>query len=144
MPFKSEPQVWSEYLWTHILSYIFVCFCVINGIIYKLGSAYLCLWWKVQSVFKKGAGAHLISLISWCVVWLFSPFFFASKHMLCGNSLAVQWLGLHTFTIEGVGSISGWGTKVPQSAWHGQIKKSRSVMSDFLWPHGLYTVHGIL
>ena len=32
-----------------------------------------------------------------------------------GNSLAVQWLGLCTFTAEGPGSISGWRTKIPQA-----------------------------
>ena len=31
-----------------------------------------------------------------------------------GNSLAVQWLGLHAFIVEGQGSIPGWGTKIPQ------------------------------
>ena len=36
-----------------------------------------------------------------------------------GNSLAVQWLGLHAFTAEGLGSISGQGTKIPR----GVIKK---------------------
>ena len=33
-----------------------------------------------------------------------------------GNSLAVQWLGLCTFTAEGTGSIPGRGTKIPQAA----------------------------
>ena len=32
-----------------------------------------------------------------------------------GNSLAVQWLGLLSFTAEGQGSIPGWGTKIPQA-----------------------------
>ena len=30
------------------------------------------------------------------------------------NSLAVQWLGLRALTAKGTGSISGWGTKIPQ------------------------------
>ena len=29
--------------------------------------------------------------------------------------LAAQWLGLHTFTAEGVGSVPGQGTKIPQA-----------------------------
>ena len=33
-----------------------------------------------------------------------------------GNSLAVQWLGLHALTAEGPDSIPGWGTKIPQAA----------------------------
>ena len=32
-----------------------------------------------------------------------------------GNSLAVQWLGLLTFTAKGLGSISGQGTKTPRA-----------------------------
>ena len=40
-----------------------------------------------------------------------------------GNSLAVQWLGLCTFTADGVGSIPGWGTKIPPATGHGQKKK---------------------
>ena len=33
------------------------------------------------------------------------------------NSLAVQWLGLHAFTAEGLGSITGQGPKIWQAAW---------------------------
>ena len=40
--------------------------------------------------------------------------------MYLGNSLVVHWLELGTFTAEGVGSIPGWGTKIPQAARHGQ------------------------
>ena len=29
-----------------------------------------------------------------------------------GNSLALQWLGLHASTAGGTGSIPGWGTKI--------------------------------
>ena len=32
-----------------------------------------------------------------------------------GNSLVIQWLGLCTFTTKGLGSIPGWGTKIPQA-----------------------------
>ena len=39
-----------------------------------------------------------------------------------GNSLAVQWSGLGTFTAEGLGSIPGQGTKIPQAMWCGQNK----------------------
>ena len=34
------------------------------------------------------------------------------KKMYIGNSLAVQWLGLGTFTAEGLGSVPGRGTKI--------------------------------
>ena len=35
------------------------------------------------------------------------------KANLVGNSLVVQWLGLHAFTAEGLGSIPGQVTKIP-------------------------------
>ena len=42
----------------------------------------------------------------------------------CGNSLVVQWLGLHTLTAEGLGSISGQASKFPQVAQCEKKKKS--------------------
>ena len=42
-----------------------------------------------------------------------------------GNSLAVQWLGLCALTAEGLGSIPGWGTKIPQAMWCGQKKAKK-------------------
>ena len=44
-----------------------------------------------------------------------------------GNSLVVQWLGLHIFTASGLGSIPGQGTKIPQAASHGQKKKTNKI-----------------
>ena len=41
-----------------------------------------------------------------------------------GNSLVVQWLGLHAFTAEGPGSIPGWGTKIPQAMRRGPKKNN--------------------
>ena len=37
----------------------------------------------------------------------------------------VQWLGLRIFTAERVGSIPGWGTKIPQTMWRSQILKNK-------------------
>ena len=31
-----------------------------------------------------------------------------------GNSLASQWLGICSLIVKGLGSTSGWGTKIPQ------------------------------
>ena len=36
------------------------------------------------------------------------------------NPLAVQWLGLGTFTAVGLGSIPVQGIKIRQAMWHGQ------------------------
>ena len=35
----------------------------------------------------------------------------------------VQWLGLHTFTANDVGSTPSWGTKLPQAVQHAKKKK---------------------
>ena len=42
-----------------------------------------------------------------------------------GNSLAVQWLELYSFSAEGMGSILGWGTRIPQTVWHDQARKKK-------------------
>ena len=42
-----------------------------------------------------------------------------------GNSLVVQWLGLHAFTAEGPGSIPGRETKILQATWHDQKMKEK-------------------
>ena len=40
--------------------------------------------------------------------------------LLCGNPLTVQWLGLPTYTAEGLGSIAGQGTRILQGSRHSQ------------------------
>ena len=42
-----------------------------------------------------------------------------------GNSLAVQRLGHHTSTAEGLDSIPGQGTKTPQAKKRGQKRRER-------------------
>ena len=48
-----------------------------------------------------------------------------SKNKSCENSLAIQWLGLCTFTAKPPGLIPGQGTKIPQAAQHGQKRKNK-------------------
>ena len=44
-----------------------------------------------------------------------------------GTSLVVQWLRFCASIVGGVGSILGWGTKIPRAAWCGQkIKKKKN------------------
>ena len=38
----------------------------------------------------------------------------SEKPGMTGNSLAVQWLGLHPFTAEDLGSLPGQGTKIQE------------------------------
>ena len=72
-------------------------------------------------------------------------FAFFKKNSL-GNSLAVQGLGLHTFTAEGLGSIPGQGTKILQAV-PGKKKKSltqegyKGVVPRSDWPSQNYKVH---
>ena len=45
-----------------------------------------------------------------------------------GNSLVVQWLGLHASTAGGMGLIPGWGTEMLCAAWCSQkTKKGNNV-----------------
>ena len=48
------------------------------------------------------------------------------KNRLLGNSLAVQWLGLHAPTAGGTGSIPSWGTKSPHATEHSQKKEDKT------------------
>ena len=43
------------------------------------------------------------------------------------SSLAVQQLGLHALTVEDLGSIPGWGTKIPQAIQSSQKKKNQTI-----------------
>lgn len=36
----------------------------------------------------------------------------------------VQWLGFSAFTVEGPGSIPGWGTDILQAVWRGLKEKT--------------------
>ena len=51
--------------------------------------------------------------------------------MTYGNSLAVQWLRLHTSTAGGMGSISGWETKILHNMQHSQKKKKGHISIIF-------------
>ena len=55
------------------------------------------------------------------------------KILSAGNSLVVPWLGLHAFTMKGLGSIPDWGTKIPQAAQPNKIKfLVPNILQDFL------------
>lgn len=43
-----------------------------------------------------------------------------------GNSLAVQWLELQTFTTEYLGSIPCWEIKIPQAMRHGPYEMEKA------------------
>ena len=47
-------------------------------------------------------------------------------NVFLGNSLVVQWLGLHAFTVKGPGSFPGRGTKISQVAWCSQETNKKS------------------
>ena len=54
------------------------------------------------------------------------------KKSTSGNFLAVQWLGLCSFTAEGQTSIPHWGTKSLQATWHSQEKKNTPILTWML------------
>ena len=54
-----------------------------------------------------------------------------------GTSLAVHWLGLRASAAGGPGLIPGWGTRIPQTAWHGQKTNKQTNQpknDDAEWP----------
>ena len=57
-----------------------------------------------------------------------------SKGILSGNSLAMQWLRLHTSTAGGTGPIPVHGTKILHATQHGQKNKSILPMFSFALP----------
>ena len=42
--------------------------------------------------------------------------------MFYGNSLVIQWLGLHALTAKGPGYIPRLETKLPQAVWYSRKK----------------------
>ena len=61
-----------------------------------------------------------------CIFWL--------KVETAGNSLVVQWLGLHTSTARAMGLIPGWGTKIPHALQRGPKKKKKKGSTDSWTP----------
>ena len=51
---------------------------------------------------------------------------FLFEMLIVGNSLAVQWLGIGTFTVNGLGSILGQGTKILQDVWRASPRQRKS------------------
>ena len=76
-------------------------------------------------------------------ILILSPFLNVSSQLLgriSENSLMVQWLGLHAFTAEGIRSIPGEGTEIPQAVWCSPKKPLKSQKARL----GMATVHLII
>ena len=52
------------------------------------------------------------------------------KLMINGNSLVVQWLGLHASTAGGMGSIPHPGSKISHVTWHGQKEEKKQMLKE--------------
>ena len=65
-----------------------------------------------------GPSRALGSALTWILIWTGMDIKQARKcnKMSGWTSLVVQWLRLCTSTAGGMGSIPGWGTKIPQAA----------------------------
>ena len=50
-----------------------------------------------------------------------------------GNSLAIQWLGLHAFAAGDMGSIPGWGTKILQVEQRGKRQTNKKLLAVFIF-----------
>ena len=61
--------------------------------------------------------------------------FYCKMLPLGWNFLAVQWLGLHASTAEGMGSIPGQGTKIPHAVRYG-LRKKKNVTIRKNWVKG--------
>ena len=81
-------------------------------------------------------------IFSWVAFYkIHLPFTFLIRIMLwtkdklspLGTSLAVWWLRLCTSNAGGMGSIPGWGTKIPYAVWHDQKKKKNLSLFVSSW-----------
>ena len=72
--------------------------------------------------------------------------FSGNEEWLSRNFLAVQWLGLSTFTTLGLGSIPGWRTKIPQAVPCGKKKKKKTEdnekVAQWKWEIKMHGSHG--
>ena len=74
-----------------------------------------CLLISKRGKCKQMSSWHLLK--SPCIYILFLKYIMSGAYLLVlkigqGNSLAVQWLGLGTFTASDLDSAPGWGNKV--------------------------------
>ena len=69
--------------------------------------------------YQKDTGANMmwLSLAKDGTTWA------SGKRKGGANSLAIQWLGLHTFTAKDPGFIPSQGSRISQVGWHNQEKK---------------------
>ena len=61
---------------------------------------------------------------------MFTIYNFNLTNVFLGNSLAVQWLGLSTFTVD-QGSTPGQGTKILEAKWCSARKKIKNNKKRF-------------
>ena len=63
--------------------------------------------------------------LSYITLFSKEPICLSWRHPSMGIPWGIQWLGLCAFMAEGLGSISGWGTKTLKAKRHSQKKKKR-------------------
>ena len=70
---------------------------------------------------KDKCGREMVTL----PLWFGAIEFCSVNKMTIGHSLVVQWLGLCVFTADGMNSIPGQGTKIPQATPWSQKKNKK-------------------
>lgn len=96
----------------HPFSYLVNCSATSQGVWEDLLT--FCFPWLLINCisFLEMPLQHFLGMQVQHIVWL--------ETIEVGTSLAVQWLGCHTSTAEGIGSIPGQGSKTPYTLWHNQ------------------------
>ena len=68
-----------------------------------------------------------VPILTWILLTLENYALFTwNQNVTEGTSLVAQWLRIHASTAGGVGSIPGWGTKIPHVMQHGQNKTKKN------------------
>ena len=105
------------------------------------------LFWLFILTIREWLLVFLAICNSFWSIYFFPYGFVRALYFKDTDGLAVQWLGLCTFTAEGMGLTPGQGIKIPQATWYGQKWKQNKKMTDvvptlcYSFPHLLFSLN---
>ena len=103
--------------------------CLLNVSKWQLLNFFFFLKWRIEPFFFEACALKVhVTWFPW--ITTLCTYSLLPESTDFGTFLMVQWLGFHTSTSGGTGSIPGWGTKTPQVAWCEQKKRKRE-WTDF-------------